>query len=106
MKIFKIELKTPEFKQEFHVEASTLHFAKSIGRLFARQHFGIAVHRHREVSVKAFPVSTTPQNLLEAQQVHALLNLPQPVPKVEASTSTAPDWAEFCNAFQAMEAAL
>ena len=106
MKIFKIELKTPEFKQEFHVEASTPHYAKSLGRLFARQHFGVAIHRHRNVSVKAFPVSTTTQNLLEAQQVHALLNLPQPVSKVEVTATNQPNWSEFCNSFQAMEAAL
>ena len=106
MKIYKIELKTPEFTQMFHVEASSPHFAKSIGRLFARQHFGVAIHRHRNVTIKAFPVDTSHQNLLEAQQVHALLNLPQPVSKVEASTSASPDWGEFCNAFQAMEAAL
>lgn len=105
MKIFKIELKTPELIQVFHVEASSAHFAKSIGRLFARQHFGVAVHRHRATSIKAFPVDTSHQNLLEAQQVHALLNLPQPVSKVEASITT-PDWSEFCNSFQAMEAAL
>lgn len=106
MKIFKIELKTPEFTQMFHVEASSAHFAKSIGRLFARQHFGVAIHRHRNVTIKAFPVDTTTSNLLEAQQVHSLMNLPQPVSKVEASTSASPDWGEFCNAFQAMEAAL
>lgn len=105
MKIYKIELKTPEFTQMFHVEASSPHFAKSIGRLFARQHFGVAIHRHRNVTIKAFPVDTSHQNLLEAQQVHALMNLPQPV-KVEVSNSTTPDWASFCNAFQAMEAAL
>lgn len=106
MKIYKIELKTPEIIQVFHVEASSAHFAKSIGRLFARQHFGVAIHRHRNVTIKAFPVDTSHQNLLEAQQVHSLMNLPQPVSKVEVSTSTAPDWASFCNAFQALEAAL
>ena len=105
MKIFKIELKTPEIVQIFHVEASSAHFAKSIGRLFARQHFGVAIHRHRNVTIKAFPVDATTSNLLEAQQVHALMNLPQPVSKVEASITT-PDWSEFCNSFQALEAAL
>lgn len=105
MKIYKIELKTPEIAQSFHVEASSAHFAKSIGRLFARQHFGVAIHRHRNVTIKAFPVDTATSNLLEAQQVHALLNLPQPVSKVEV-TDNQPDWAEFCNAFQALEAAL
>ena len=106
MKIYKIELKTPTFTQMFHVEASSPHFAKASGRLFARQHFGVAIHRHRNVTIKAFPVDTTASNLLEAQQVHAILNLPQPVSKVEVSTSTAPDWASFCNAFQTLEAAL
>ena len=106
MKIYKIELKAPTFTQMFHVEASSPHFAKSIGRLFARQHFGVAIHRHRNVTIKAFPVDTTTSNLLEAQQVHAILNLPQPVSKVEVSTSTTPDWASFCNAFQTLESAL
>lgn len=106
MKIFKIELKTPEIVQVFHVEASSAHFAKSIGRLFARQHFGVAVHRHRNVSIKAFPVDTSYKNLLEAQQVHSLMNLPQPVSKVEVTATNQPNWSEFCSAFQALEASL
>lgn len=108
MKLFKAQLSTDGTSQSFHVEASTLAYAISLAKLFARQHFGVAISRHSSSRLRLTQVEPSSSAILEAQQVHALLNIPAPI-STESTTDSAPkqpNWADFCAMFEEQLAAL
>lgn len=101
MKLFKAQLTTDGISQSFHVEASTLAYAISLAKLFARQHFGVAISRYSSSRLHLTRVEPTSSAILEAQQVHALLNIPAPISTtIIGSTPKQPSWADFCAMFE------